>query len=352
MSTTTVNIYNPVFIITQNKTNVKTSGNNEAEEKLKKWAEHKKISDKIAQKLFCLGYEKRAKRMQECADFIEYKYCADCGKFMVKRANLCRDRFCSTCQWRLSLQRYGAMSRILDTLSNAYPEASYSLVTLTVQNCKPQELAKTLDKMGEAWHLVLNQRKLKPLLLGTARSVELTYNARTKELHPHYHVMVAWYNKADSANTSKLIEYWLKAATKKGLVANIKAQHAADVEAENGEAFEKAVLETFKYAVKSKQLQDMPNAVFSEVVRQWANKRLVAFTGKIKAYAKLTEAESMEEVQNDEIQLSPCKCCGSINTHAYAFKWAFGIDKYIPFSTDKIGGVTPTIERGEDNDNE
>lgn len=352
MSTTTVNIYNPVFIITQNREIVKSCDNEAAKEKLKKWAEHKKISDKIAQKLYALGYEKRAKRMQECADYIEYKYCADCGKFMVKRANLCRDRFCSTCQWRLSLQRYSAMSRILDTLSNAYPEASYSLVTLTVQNCKPQELAKTLDKMGEAWHLVMNQRKLKPLLLGTARSVELTYNARTKELHPHFHVMVAWYNKEDSSNTAQLIEYWLKAATKKGLTANIKAQHAADVVDKSGIGFEKAVLETFKYAVKSKQLQDMPKEVFTEVVRQWANKRLVAFTGKIKEYAKLTEAESMEEVQNDEIQLSPCKCCGSINTHAYAFKWAFGLNKYIPFSTDKIGGVTPTIERGKDNDNE
>lgn len=342
MSTTTVNIYSPVFIITQNKTNVKPCGN--ADEKLSKWAEHKKISDRIAQKLYALGYERRAKRMQECADFIEYKYCADCGKYMVKRANLCRDRFCSTCQWRLSLQRYSAMSRIIDTLSNAYPEASYSLVTLTVQNCKPSELAKTLDKMGEAWHLVLNQRKLKPLLLGTARSVELTYNARTKELHPHYHVMVAWYNKADSENTARLIAYWLKAATKKGLTANIKAQHAADVEAENGIAFEKAVLETFKYAVKSKQLQDMPNDVFAEVVKQWANKRLVAFTGKIKEYARLTEAESMEEVQNDEIQLSPCKCCGGINTHTYAYKWAFGLNAYVPFATEKTGGVTPNVE--------
>ena len=289
--------------------------------------------------------------MADCSDYLEFKYCADCDRYMVQRANLCRDRLCPICNWRLALQRYGAMTRILDTLGCAYPEAAYSLITLTVRNCEPKDLSRTIDRMADAWHLVLNQRKLKPLLLGTARSVELTYNARTRQLHPHYHVLVAWYDKRAADNAAIMIQYWLKACRKYNLTVDIKAQHAADVTSKDGQAYEEAVLETYKYAIKSKTLTDMPQDVLAEVVKQWAGKRLVSMTGKIRQYARDTGAESMEEVENDVIQVSPCKCCGSINTHVYAYSWAFGQQAYVPCPQGDNGGVMPpykkiTIDRG------
>ena len=341
--TTNIKIYNSrVTIISQEKTNVKCKSNAPATEK---WAQKKPLADKIAQRLYLLGYERRAQRMADCSDYLEYKYCADCDRYMVQRANLCRDRLCPICNWRLSLQRYSAMTRIIDTIGSAYPEASYSLITLTVRNCAPQALSKTIDRMADAWHLVINQRGLKPLLLGTARSVELTYNARTRQLHPHYHVLVAWYNKATTDNAAMMIDYWLRACRKYNLVVDIKAQHAADVTSADGQEYERAVLETYKYAIKSKTLTDMPQEVLAEVVKQWAGKRLVSMTGKFKQYAKDTQAESMEEVANDVIQISPCKCCGSNNTHVYAYRWAFGENAYVPCLQGDNGGVTPPYKK-------
>ena len=350
-----INFNAPVYIIAQCGENVNPYGGEinfgGAEKKLTKWAEHKQISAKIAAKLKRAGYERRAERMKECSDTIEYKWCEDCNGLVVRRANLCRDRFCSTCQWRLSLQRYATMQRIIDSIGNGYPEASYSLITLTVKNCKATELAKTLEKMSAAWHLVCNQVRVRPHLYGWAKSIELTYNKATQELHPHMHVLIMWADEAADEHAKVLIDYWIKAATKKGLTADIKAQHAAEVQTKEGQTFEGAVLETFKYAVKSKEIQYMPQEVFAEVVRQWANKRLVAFGGLIKKYAKLTEADSMEEVQDDDIQIDCCRCCGSTAVHDLIYKWAFGEKRYKPLifpRNGNTGGVTPTVGESED----
>lgn len=317
------------IIITQGVEKVKTS-QTIWEERNEKFREHKLISAQIARRLRALGdiYERRADRMAHCSDVLEYKYCTDCDKLQVVRANLCRDRFCSVCQWRLALQRYAAMSRILDGIGNGYPEASYSLVTLTVRNCAPAELAKTVERINAAWHLCSNQRHIKSIIMGYAKSLELTYNRRTRTLHPHAHIIIMWADKEAQAHAGALVEAWLRACDKHSLTANIAAQNAQEIQAEEGDSLRGAILETYKYAVKSKEVISMPQDVMAEVVKQWANKRLVSYGGKIKEYAKLTEAEcDVITDDNLEIDVSPCRCCGGVNTQNIIYRWAFG--KYI-----------------------
>ena len=328
-----------VIIISQEDIKVKGQKEEKTEEKLEKWAEKKIKSKKIAIKMRQIGEEKRAKRMYFCADVLEYSHCNECDTWHIKRANLCRDRFCPTCSWRLSLQRFGEMQKLLNVICERDGEKirGWSLVTLTVKNCKLDKLSETMETMSEAWKLTINQRKIKPCFYGWAKSTELTLNEHTREVHPHYHVLIAWYEKADKL----LISKWINACAKKGLKVDIKAQNAQQINFWRGndvpvehydskvpEDFTKAILETFKYSIKGSDLESMSLREFKAVIQQYARKRLISYGGKIKEYVKELRLE-MDEVKDEDIELNICRDCGALELEKVAYKWAFGQNAYI-----------------------
>lgn len=329
----------PITIITEGaaKVNIKTeSTKNGTFSATEKWIDKKQKSIKIAEKLKLIGEFGRAERMKNCGDVLEYTYCASCGEYHIKRANLCRDRFCPACSWRLSLQRYGEMKRLLINIENAYPEVNeWSLITLTVKNCYTSDLHDTMQKMSRAWNLAISQRGVRPSLFGWARSVEVTYNEDTHELHPHYHILIGWW----SNKSQELIRKWLEACRRYGLIANIKAQNAQRITyikssnddlyetTEIPDTFTKAVLETFKYSIKGSDLEKMKVSEFREIVGQYSNKRLVAYGGKIKEYAKLLRIEA-EQVIDEDSPIKICKNCGSPDLEELIYKWSFGSNSY------------------------
>lgn len=289
-------------------------------EELRRWTEKKQLAFAIAKKLAAAGYEGRAERMKECSDIIEYSYCRDCGGYHVHRANLCRDRFCPVCSWRLSLQRFGEMRRVLIALAQGYPEADFSLVTLTVKNCHVQDLDKTMKRMSAAWNQVNNRVIMKRDVKGWARSVELTYNAESREVHPHFHILVMWEGKEHGDDLRRA---WIDCARQKKLTAEIQCQNAKLIGADGDDTeLVGAILETYKYNIKGSTLDAMPLFEFRAVADQWAHKRLLAFGGKIAEYVKVCEAE-LEAIKDDEDTLT-CSDCLSHSIEKLVYKWSFG----------------------------
>lgn len=297
------------------------------ESMLEKWAEKKSRSLSVSERMKLIGYYGRGERMANCSDVVTYQLCPECGEFHVKRANLCRDRFCPVCSWRLSLQRFGAMSRVMASLQNGYPEYKYSLVTLTVKNCVADELSETMFAMSSAWHLAINQRRVKPSLVGWARSVEITYNQETQEFHPHFHCILV--TPPQSMTDYTLLGEWEKACAKKGLITCTKAQNTAEIQAKDGEKLIKSILETVKYAVKTDELTNVPLNKFRSLVDGISKKRLFSSGGLIKDYMKkcgVTVAE-MENATEESNDLIICNKCGA-GTIEIIYKWAFGEKRY------------------------
>ena len=289
---------------------------NENPDYLKKWVVHKGEAKHVAEKMAAIGYTGRALRMAKCADVIEYTYCHDCDKYTVARANLCRDRFCPICSWRLSLQRYISMSKIIERLPKS--SAGYSLITLTVKNCLPDRLSFTLDTMYNAWNR-LRQRKTIKNAIGYAKSIEITFNNRTLQFHPHYHILIAW---GDYNGKEDIINEWLKSCAQSGLTASYKAQDAQDIhdKGHEGNSMAAAICETYKYAVKGNDLDLMPLMWFKKIAQELAGKRLVAFGGEIKRIAAELKI-NMEIVDSGEINV--CHRCGSMDVDRLIYHWAF-----------------------------
>ena len=277
-------------------------------------------------------YKRRAYRMKECSRFINLSVCPDCGRSIASSATLCRDRVCPTCAWRLSAKQSAEMVQALAFI-NDIEDYDALFLTLTVRNCDETQLSPTLDMMSRAWNKMLARRKNRELIKGTARSVEVTYNAKTKTFHPHYHIIMLI--EKDSRDVDKLSAYfnheWQTAA-------NITYQPITDLrrienstlleyDKKDAEFYKKAILETFKYTIKDDSLADMPLSSFRYYVDGIQGKRLVAYTGIIKEARK--QLDYNDELE-DETETLKCPDCNADMLSAI-YEWSFSEKTYKRF---------------------
>lgn len=294
-----------------------------------KWELHKlKIPD-VAAKLAKIGQAGRAYRMEHCSELLVYQWCKNCGRKHIINAQLCRDRFCPVCGWRLSLKRFATMVDIVQGLRREYPGAVWQFVTLTCKNCPVNELRVTMSEMLGAWDKIMRRRTTIAKLIGWARSLEITFNAEKRTLHPHFHVLLLW---KEGQNPDNFLERaWMDTVRLKTEPA---AQHSDVIESlrtatehgpDSADEVTGAVLETFKYSVKSKDLNEMPLYLFRELDQALRGRRMVAFGGKVKEYARLLDAEkTMEDPEDDttdEEEMARCADCGSVKLIQIVGAW-------------------------------
>lgn len=299
------------------------------EDALVKWTERKKTNLKIANKMFDAGFEERAKRMMFCGTRLVKSVCPDCGKSEISSANLCRDRLCPTCAWRLSLRRFADMCATMQYL-NDFSSYDAGFLTLTVKNCKPEELRYTLQKLAEDWNRMMVQRGMKKIVWGWARSLEITYNPRTNTFHPHYHVIMITDTRGDTEGEIRRYfrEAWANACrlsyepiTDYRYIRS-KAEGGTNID---NQEFANAILETYKYSVKSDDMKQMPLEVFRQFVAAISGIRFCSFGGAIKKARKELGYKDTDEEIDEDVRVT-CDC-GAHMTQALLL-WSFTDNQY------------------------
>lgn len=302
-----------------------------------KWESKKRKAKEVAERMRQIGEPMRAMRMENCAEVVSGRVCQSCGQMHVTYANLCRDRFCPVCKWRLSMKRFSMMYTIVEGLRNAYPESAWQFVTLTAKNCRPNELKNLMDEMSRVWNNITTSKKFQGKVAGWARSTEITYNPKTGELHPHYHILVMYHECLEP--DEYIVERWCKGMTwKTSKLAQCAEQIEWGVEEEKeigwkvdrnpeDEAAIEAILETFKYSTKDSDIDNMPVGTFWYMTRALANRRLVSFGGLIKEYAQACEATRLDEITEEdeadiEAKMDKCIKCASRDLIEVLGKWS------------------------------
>lgn len=312
-------------IITHYNTFVNTSSS----VSIPKFSEKKSESIRIAQKLYAAGLKKRGDRVMACNRVLKFSQCADCGHIDIVSASYCRDRLCPLCSWRLSIQRYSRMRKILEAIASSNYE--YSLITLTIKNCKSTDLSATISAMSAAWADVRRQRWLKNRLVGWARSLEVTYNKNSREVHPHFHVIAVW-SRASEGGCEALIKDWLLRCSRHNLICTSSAQNAQSIKSSGGEgtALIGAICETFKYCVKSKDLLDgVPLSIVYDIATGLEGKKLISLGGIIKATAKMLLLDDIDKPDEESDCTSICTTCGGINIDELIAIWSLRSNTYI-----------------------
>ena len=198
------------------------------------------------------------------------------------------------------------------------------------------------------------------MIVGWARSIEVTYNEDTGTFHPHYHVILILRSRWSEGQLHRTFRKAWNAAARLGYEAitdfrfiedhseredNVPGEDPIDIEGTecreelsewqlfqdaskipvDNIRFMKAVLETFKYATKADVLANLPNRVFRQYVRAMQGLRLVSYGGIIKEARKTigaTEDENLEETPREV-----CDCGQALR--ACLFRWSFERGMYM-----------------------
>ena len=216
-------------------------------------------------------YFSKHKRMLECASRLDYEVNAD-GKKKLVNAYFCRERLCPMCMWRLSRRLAWETELIIAEYIRKYPNMVPIFISLTVQNPQIDKLSDMLDiicsgKSG-AWQLLLkwlSRRGVKDYI----RTVEVTFNYKKVNWHPHLHVLAfvpkEYFFKENKNYISqvKLAEYWQHACNLDYKpIVDIRRVYDKNVPKERISAntvakdmnLSGAILETAKYCIKPLKL--------------------------------------------------------------------------------------------------
>ena len=134
----------------------------------------------------------RLQALHDCASWLYYAQ-QENGEKKLAKANFCRLRLCPMCGWRRSLKLFAQVSKITDAILED-KKARFIFVTLTVENVKGEDLRDTIHRMNNGFKYLVQDKigisaskVFRENLLGYMKAIEVTYNAKRNDFHPHIH---------------------------------------------------------------------------------------------------------------------------------------------------------------------
>lgn len=229
---------------------------------------------KMANELLSMAYqsinENKAERLKWCCKTIEADCRKDTGELVrIVGFSSCRVRLCPLCAWRRSLKNFWNTIKIVKWLqaNQSRPEVgkfSYIFITLTVKNCRGDDLSGTIDDLFSAVKRLYERNEVKKAWLGMVRNLEVTHNIDVKSkdydtFHPHFHMIVAvrpsYFTSRNYISQKRLQKLWKEClrVDYDPVVDIRRVKYRAGSDADNASDCDaaKAVAECSKYAAKA-----------------------------------------------------------------------------------------------------
>lgn len=263
----------------------------------------------IAERLGNIGLNARAARMKACSSIITAMQCTQCDRTYYVAAR-CRDRLCPICgSIRARTTAKILREKTLDALENG---GELVLLTLTVKNCKWEDLGSTLRMMNMGWNRIRRWRHTRRGVMGTIRTLEITRGA-DNTAHPHYHVIMH-VNESfwkEYKTTTKWEDAWKKAL-------GINYIPIIDIR--------KCDIKTIKYIAKY--------ITKTDEIKSLDNNALMLYCKAIKSVKSITTSGTFQtkqaEVEKEE-RLMPNKCsCGGTFVPKQVMKWDDHLYEFVP----------------------
>ena len=263
----------------------------------------------------------REERCRMCATVLKYKRDKN-GKRTLYEAYFCQLRLCPVCNWRRSLKIFSQVSKIIQAIEQD-KEYAYLFLTLTQKNVSGEDLDKMLDDMMYGWNKFMKYKKVKDVVEGAYRGLEITYDknrAITKKMyqekkdyykklglkvgdknpnfdkyHPHFHVLIVVNKNYFTKNYLKH-EEWQKLWAKAMRLDYLPQVNIKKVKGNTAEA----VAEVAKYSAKDSDYViekdlDLSMNVVETLDYALQGRRLVSFSGIMKEWHKKLNLDDTED---------------------------------------------------------
>lgn len=280
----------------------------ETQELAQRFAPHKVNSISVSESYQRIGFMmqmnesdrekfyRRSERVARCGDYLEFVHDIIDGNIEPKgklhNANFCRDRMCPMCQYRRSLKIFGQVSQIMDGIKDSY---EWLFLTLTVPNVPGFYLSEKLDELNKAFKRLTQYKRVKTVLRGAFKALEITYNRKRDDYHPHFHCILAvkkgYLTSRDYIKQQEWLELWRR-AYKDDSITQVDIRSMGSINrmmdgTKNSDLrYSKAVAEAAKYSVKSSDfLFDdllLTDSIIFELSKTLENRRFASFSGVLK----------------------------------------------------------------------
>lgn len=261
---------------------------------LQKASIKKQENKQIISWLYKIGEAERAKHLEECATWLGVSTINGITK--VIKSNFCRERICKICAWRRQSKFISQMLPIVEILKGK--GYTFIFATLTMQNCKKEELSNSIDNLLQGYQLLSKRREIQRAWKGICRSLEITYNDLNNDFHPHIHMLIAVdknYNK-HYISQEKLSSLWQEC---------IKTDYIpiVDIRKVTRDKEEVGAIETLKYSLKPTTAHEALEAFLYTL----KGRRLISFSGIFQKQRALLKYSSIEDPTDDIPQNSTTK---------------------------------------------
>lgn len=159
-----------------------------------------------------------------------------CNRELTKEDNKITGIYCSQ-RWCITCNRIRTAELINRYLGQIEAMEDAHFVTLTLKNCKAEELQERNKLMLNVWAQIQKKLYKQGNAIGF-RKIEITYNQRFDDYHPHFHAIINGKNKAEF-----IVNEWINLITKAGIEVNSAWQDIRQADS-------KAAKELMKYTTK------------------------------------------------------------------------------------------------------
>lgn len=202
-------------------------------------------------------------------------------------ANFCKHRFCPVCNYLESRKRYAQNLSAVQAIGGRY-----LFLTVTVKNCEPKNLSKTLDDLNISWHRYSNHKWFGKTVNGYFKSLEITYNDNTHTFHPHIHALMSVNENYFTENFISAYE-WRK---KWELAANLDYSAQVKIKTVPIEEQENAAAEISKYCCKLSSVVKNGGNDFGVLVQALRGRKLINCSGVFRGLEQVKEPEENHKI--------------------------------------------------------
>lgn len=275
---------------------------------VRQYVREKRHSVALADSLRRLG-DRRWANVANCSQALGIKYCAQCGVKHVDVSWCCRHRLCGVCALRRS-RKTGKQA--LDAFAYMQSQGQLdgsrlALLTLTQRNVAGPDLGSELDALLAALASIRHTADARRYIIGSARNIEITYNAVVRTYHPHVHMILIL--SADAPTAMSDMRYWRDLWRR---LMRLNYDPVCDIRQITDT--EGAVCEVSKYCIKPSSIfgLDLDSSHLDQVVSVLnavlAGRRLVSYTGIWrKARQILKQRDPDDDLEHDDTR-DICGC--------------------------------------------
>jgi len=266
-----------------------------------KFQDHKLMNNDIILKLDKCAFSKESEQVRECGSYLtfshqEHQQTKD-HRNKLKKADFCKFRFCSTCNWRRNININRELLEAFEAIE-ATRSVSYLFLTLTIDNPQTSDLKATVKLMNQAFQRMAQTKAYKDTAIGHFKALEIVGDeTKEGEVHPHFHIILivssSYFKSPKYIHTEQWVKMWQKALR----VDYSPIVHIQKIKAKRTKAGKKltalqsAVFEVAKYSVKHTILTDKSDKEFTQIMLQTKGMRFFATGGLLKQMINLQKCD-------------------------------------------------------------